>query len=767
MNYRIRFTRLTGHNVCSYPDFDIDLTAKGSVLITGVNGSGKSTPWYALTHLLYYMTPKGIRYKELINIHDPKDYHLRLELEIDGVPYAIEEFREHTLHGACRIIWRNGKDITPKGDTAIKTYIPELLNLDQQSFLSNVFLSQEHTHVLVDGKPMERQKHIMWLFGLNAFEDLSGEAKKERDALKGEIADVERIQEEIKDIEAQLKKLPTQTFAQDSLDEMTEKRSTLEKEITVLEGRRSRLADQVAKVEIRDGLVEELRELAVEESPTATDVADLGRQVSDLADRLAATKADLTLARKAEELREELANYQDLPPVADLRKELEKVQESKLLATEVKLPQAERAAKLRKKLNKISRDEVDKLQDLEDRESELQIAIKKLTQRVKETQLRLKKGICPTCKKPWELDEHEVAELETVLADSRSQLDDTNKRYYAVHARAEDARLRASLARKLEKLPEEDPQDIEIEIASLARQEKGLRADLTVAEEREEIRTKLSGAPKESTASLREKVKDLTGELADLRQTFNKAKQAHDLLRRIAKLPTGDLQRLKHKLTSVEKSLAANREEVKQLTEKLAETQSDLREVERLNEQLRQRREKIHTARKAIRDAKIWDTLREGFGHLLRARERKLLQRISKELPTYFNPLFGEQSQWCQAELCKERVGGGGIDIQVFSKDRKLPPKGPSPGQKAKLGIALLFALRDLYAQNQCNLIILDEPLWKIDQEARPAFLEILEGLRQKVETLIITTHEQEIKGHAFDHRWEAVIENGLSTLNC
>lgn len=764
-NYRLRFTRITGHNVCSYPDFDIDLTNKGSVLLTGVNGSGKSTPWYALCHLLYYMTPKGIRYKELINVHDPKDYHLRLELEIDGIPYAIEEYREHRLHGACRIVWRNGKDITPKGDQAIKTFIPELLNLDQQSFLSNVFLSQEHTHVLVDGKPTERQQHVMWLFGLNAFQDLSMAAKKERDALKDQISDVERLQEEIRDIEAHLKKLPTKTYGEEQLTEMTGERDELEKEITVLEGRRSRLANQVSKVEVRDGLTEELRELAIEESPTATDVAELGKEVADLSDELATAKSDLALVRKAEQLREELVNYQELAPVADLRRRLEKVQEAKLLATEVTLPQAERAARLRTKLNKIQRDEVDQLANLEDQETELQTTIKKLTRRVSDTQHQLKKGVCPTCKRPWELSEEELKNLEAILTDARTSLDDANKRYYAVHARAEDARERASLTRKLEKLPEEDPQDIDIQIASLVREEKGLRADLTVAEEREEIRAKLKDAPKESSNVMRERVKTLTSDLAELRQRYNKTKQAHDLLRRIAALPTGDLAQLKRKLVAVERSLADARARVKELTEKIAELQADLREVERLSGQQKQKQERIHAARSAIRDSKIWDTLREGFGHLLRLRERKLLQRISKELPTYFNPLFGEQSQWCQAELCKEKAGG--IDIRVFSRDRQLPPKGPSPGQKAKLGIALLFALRDLYAQNQCNIMVLDEPLWKIDQEARPAFLEILDNLRGKVETLIITTHEQEIKGHAFDHRWEATIENGLSTLNC
>jgi len=764
-DYRLRFTRISGHNVCSYPDFDLDLTDKGSILCTGVNGSGKSTPWYALCHLLYYMTPKGLRYKDLINVHDPKDYHCRVDLEIDGVPYVIEEYREHRIEGSRRIIWRNGQDITPRHDRDTKAYIPELLGMDEKTFLSNVFLSQEHTHVLVDGKPSERQHHIMWLFGLNAFEDLSDRAKRERNALEDEISDVSRTQEEIKDIDAQLKQLPTRTYAQERLEEMQTERGGLQTEIEVLEGRRSRLADRVSKVEVREGLVDELRELAMDESPTATDVADLRRRVSDTADDLARAKSDLSLAVKAQTLREELERYRELPPVSDLRAELERVQEAKLLAVEVTKPRADRAYTLRRKLNKIRRDEVDQLESLEARESSLNASIQKLTRRVKEIRHQLKQGVCPTCKRPWELSQEDLDALENELSDTRGELDDTNKRYFAVHARAEDARERSALLRKLNKLPAEDPQDVEIEIAGLIRQEKGLRADVAVAEEREEIRAKLAEAPAGKPEALRDKVKTLKGTLADLRQNYDKTKQAHDLLRRISKLPTGDLETLRKKLKATERSLETNRKRVTQLTEDIAGTQSQLREVEGLLEKRSKLQDKMRVSQHAIRDSKLWDALREGFGHLLRMRERKLLQRISKELPAYFNPLFGEQSQWCQAELCKEKSGG--IDIRVFSNERVLPPKGPSPGMKAKLGISLLFALRDMYARNQCNLIVLDEPLWKIDQEARPAFLEILDGLRQKVETLVITTHEQEIKGHAFDHRWEATIRDGLSHLRC
>lgn len=763
--YRLRFTRLSGTNVCSYPSFDIDLADQGTVLCTGVNGSGKSTPWYALTHLLYNFTTKGIKQRELVNIHDPRNYHCRVELELDGVPYAIEEFRDHRTEGTGRKIWRAGRELPTGGVRETLAEITRLIDLDQRSFLSNVFLSQEHTHILVDGRPKERQEHIMWLFGLNAFEDLSKLAKVETDKVKDQIADVERLKQEITDLKAQLKELPTRTYAKDELDKMRRERERLNKEIEVLEGRRSRISDRISKVEVRDELVRELRELAVEGSPTATDIEELQREVSDLADDLADTKSKLSLATKAATLREELERYGDLPPSKELRVELEKVQERKLRATEVELPEAERAHRLRQKLHKIRRDESDILDDLEHQEGEMEAKTKRMSRRVKEIRSQLKKGICPTCKRPWDLTEADIEELEHELADRVSKLDQANKDYYAMHARAEDARQVHTLNKRLSKLIDKDPQDIELEISGLAREERGLRQELTVSEEREDIRARLAEAPSEAPEKLRKRQRRLDRQLKEKRAEHRSAQQAHTLLRRISKLPTGDLRDLKAKLGDAEQALKDARSRITQLTEDISDLAADLKRVNQLTEDREHLEDKLEKSQHAMTDAKLWAAIRDGFGHLLRQRERKLLKRISKELPAYFNPLFGEQSQWVRAELCKEKSGG--IDIQVLSKEIALPAKGPSPGQKTKLGISLLFSCRDLYAKNASNLIVLDEPLWRIDQESRPAFLVILDELRKRVETLVITTHEQEIKGHAFDRRWETTIHDGVSTLRC
>lgn len=759
--YRLRFTRLQGTNVCSYLKFDIPLADQGTVLLTGVNGAGKSTPWYALTWVLYATTSKGLKYRDLINIHDPRNFWVRIDFELDGVPYAIENYRDHELLGTGYTIWRHGEDITPQGLDNAKALIPELIDMSEQSFLSSVFLSQESTHILMEGKPAQRRDHVMWTFGLTIYKDLIEGAKKKVESEKDEISDVERLAEELEDIKSQLKDLPTLTLARKEFEDDQAEQVRIKQEVEIFEGRRSKLARKVSQVEVRDRLVDELRELDVDGTPTATDVAELQQEVDRLSNRVAQVSAKQNQAHKAAELREELGNYEDLPPIKKLRSDLEAVRSRKMMLNSVTLPGAQEAHELRKKLNKIKRQEDP--EEVGRQELELQHKVQRLEERVKHVRQHLKKGTCPTCKRPWKASPDEIKRLKREATDLRAELDATNKKYYAIHARAKDARTRQTLMEALSKLPEEDPQDIEIEIANLARDEKALRGDLTLAENREKVQNQLQNAPEESEEELRKQIKRLKEARKEARSIAQRTSKAYDLLRQISKLPSGNLQALEAKLLKAEKILKRDRKRLEYLAGAIASHETRVTKIKRLNKELDEKEVKLKRSRRAIRDVKIWEALQKGFKHVLQQRERKLLKRISTELPAYMTPLFGKQSEWVKAELSRAKQGVG---MQIRSADKVLPVKGPSPGQRAKLGLALLFAMRDLYATGNSNLLVLDEPLWRIDEESRPAFMEIIEDVHKRVETLVITTHETEIKGHTFDHRWHATIQDGVSTLS-
>jgi DNA repair exonuclease SbcCD ATPase subunit len=759
-SYRLRFTRLQGTNVCSYAKFDIPLEGQGTVLLTGVNGSGKSTPWYALTNVLYSDTPKGLKYGNLINVHDPHNYWVRVDFELDGIPYAIEQYRDHDVLGTGFTIFRHGNDITPHGIDATKKYIPELIDISYRDFLSKIFLSQEDTHVLMEGKPAQKRDHIMHTFGLLPYKQLGDLAKQHKEEATQQIKDMQRSEEEMYDIERQLRELPTLTRLKQKLNKLKEERADLASEVKVLQTRKSQLAHKVSKLEVRDELVDELRELNISGSPTPTDVASLRQKVDTLADRMASLNSSLKLAQRAETLRSELDKYTELPPASKLRQDLEDVRSRKMMLTEVTLPGAQEAHRLRIKLNKIKREEDP--EELGDQELELEKKIRRIETALKALNKQVKKGICPTCKRPWKATPEDLRKAKAKRDDARAALDRTNKTYYALHARAKDARQRVDLRARLEKLPEKDPQDVELEIEQLHLDEKDIRADLALAEEREKIEAQIKGAPRQSSSELSQRLKRTKHDLKDARDLHSRTSKAHDLLRRISALPSGDREKLEDKLLRMEGRLDDASKRTEELIEEITNTKVQGTRVKKLMQRRDDLGVEMEQSKAAKRDSRIYQALQEGFRYVLQMRERTLLKRITKELPAYLIPLFGEQSDWVRAELTKDKSG---VDLQVMSGDRVLPTHGPSPGQRAKLGVALLFAIRDLYARGSCNLLVLDEPLWRMDEESRPAFLDLVENIKSRVETLVITTHEGEIKGHSFNHKWEATIHDGISTL--
>lgn len=202
----IRFLALRGQNAGSYRHFSIDLTHQGVVLLTGRSGAGKSFPWYALTHLIYAKTPKtGWKVRDLVNIHYPQDYHVALDVEIDGVTYTIEEYRDHAKEGNCRKVICKGVNLLQGlNDAQQKERIIQLLGISYPNFGSTVFLSQHHSHVLVEGTPKQREEHLMWVFGLEAYSTLTKATKEAAEDIAAEVGDLDPLKRELGEVNQQL-----------------------------------------------------------------------------------------------------------------------------------------------------------------------------------------------------------------------------------------------------------------------------------------------------------------------------------------------------------------------------------------------------------------------------------------------------------------------------------------------------------------------------------------------------------------------------------
>ena len=108
------FRKITLENFKSYSDMEFEFAQNKFAVITGNNGTGKSTIFDALCWCLYDKTITGRSGDSVLNIRNPRDCYVKLELTIDGVPCTVENYRNHSVH-------ENGKYVTYDGDTNIYT----------------------------------------------------------------------------------------------------------------------------------------------------------------------------------------------------------------------------------------------------------------------------------------------------------------------------------------------------------------------------------------------------------------------------------------------------------------------------------------------------------------------------------------------------------------------------------------------------------------------------------------------------------------------
>lgn len=764
----LNFLRLRGTNVCSYRSFDIPLNNQGTVFLQGDNGSGKSTPWYALTRLFYGKSPKKLTPSNMVNIHEAKDYWLRVDFERDGVPYAVEEWRDHSNPRPTwrerrngLLIYRNGQDVTPKDVKNVRALLPALIGYSHKNFLSTVYLPQEYSHVLVEGTPAVKRQHIMWIFGLKKFEDWSQQAKKEKDRLKGKLSDTVHLETEYKDICAELQAMGSLQDLVAAFKKALHIKDRLTSKLTVLESVLERdvvLASQIAR---REKLTEQLRALGMTDMLSSDELRALEKEIETLQEAVATYKQQAQALVGAYKIQKELEQYADIPQLAELRNSLEKVQKQKLLLQNIELPAAKKADEIREALEAI--DETSDVAFLEEKVFTFETQRKALENKLAQLVSQINRGVCPTCKRPWNIEAEDLEKLKQERDSSRVSLDNINKSYHLYRGRMKAGQRRDELKAKLERLPSSDADEIECVIEKLMSEEKKLVTDISVAENKIKLEAQLRALPPFSLEELRGKLATGKDLLAQKKALHEKGAEAARLLDQIAELPAGDSDVVERSVADTREAIALSRKRLEKVTARLYALQTQREKYKELKDRRDRLKLRIDQVTRSREDCRIWGHLQEGFQFLLKKQEHVLLSRVTQRLPSYLLPLFGKQSQWLRAELCKDSAG---IDMRLTSVGKPLPAEGPSPGMRAKLGLATIFAIRDTHEHAHCNLLVLDEPLQKMDSTCRPGFMDILNSLvKQKIGTIIVTAHDAEIKGAEFDRRWHATITRGISSL--
>lgn len=228
--------------------------------IVGPIGSGKSSLLDGIAFALYGKTPRAGRgTRDLINQRGAAA-HVELWFDVEGETWrAVRALRRkgqsaHNLyrHESADAESERLEEVT--GERAMTARVEELLGLDFDAFNRSVFLAQNRFAEFLQATAAQRDAVLKGVFGFDRLDRMAQVAKDRRDALKAELADLERL------------------------------RVDVEKDRATLEALQPAVEQAAARVTALDGASKQAAGLEAALESAARDAEHAGRRAAELAD---------------------------------------------------------------------------------------------------------------------------------------------------------------------------------------------------------------------------------------------------------------------------------------------------------------------------------------------------------------------------------------------------------------------------------------------------------------------------------------------------
>jgi exonuclease SbcC len=177
---QICFDTLELENFKSYEKTNFDFV-NGFTIITGRNGSGKTTIIDGLYWCLYDVTTKGRKGDSIIRKRAGKNCSAILKFRINEDQFEVRNYRKHYKYSDSKFLFKNGNDIS--GNTRKDTnIIIENLLIPSEVFLNCLLFSQYINNSFTEMKNSEQKDILDRMLGFDKFDryyDLASELFKE------------------------------------------------------------------------------------------------------------------------------------------------------------------------------------------------------------------------------------------------------------------------------------------------------------------------------------------------------------------------------------------------------------------------------------------------------------------------------------------------------------------------------------------------------------------------------------------------------------
>lgn len=759
------FETLDAKNALSYRDLHVDFDKQGLVLIDGAVGAGKSSLFNLATHVLYGQTPnKGIKDNAILNRYvvdesGPVGYRGVVQFRHRDHTYRVDQKRRFREGGGPE---ETGVSVTEDG-IVIDRKKGRSKNLDTQAdvagkvgmslreFYGGVYLSQGYTHDLIVGTPTERSQYLIRYFGIDLIDRLIVHVG-EQVASSAQDADLSSFDAKLQVIDAELAQYRSAADLAEQVRQLDALLSNLGIEVdraqsslsTALQGRRSYLDYRAARE-------------AVDQHVCAPMDVESARKERDT---LRVQQARLTeqagrLTRNAE-IVAQLARERKVDDLDKVRSLLQVLQHTKSTY--------EREAPILAKLDGLRAVlsdqpvEWDAGSDLILGTTREKLSVAKASLSALEAELSKLNAlgdVCFTCLRPVSSDEKQVwiDDRQRVLTATKKTIDRLSATYEVlVETKTSfdaDRKLRDQIANLESTLSGQGV----VNVANLKDDIKSL-TDAAASHIRYlELEAKLSSVDDVLDLSEIERLRVRWAERIDLLQQYvDLHGQVGDV---VLPVEQDDVDRLDATVTALAAEQGRARSDLATLRAELAIVQRLVRSREQIVE------DRAFVVTKAAKH-RVLHTLHLSLKDIRRLRLHDSAQLLAQRLPVYLKTLFHGED--IRVDVADEEDS---FDLVLYKTNTSIPLAGLSGGQKAKLGLAVLFAFTRL-VNRQSNMLVLDEPYTNLDASSRAACYEILRdllGTDQSLTSIFVMSHEQDLKNQRFDQRWYIDYDGRFSTL--
>jgi len=211
----IHFHKIRWKNLLSTGnDFtEIDLSSKGTTLIMGENGAGKSTILDAVTFALFGKTFRNINKPQLVNSITKKDMVVEIEFNITRVNYKIiRGMKPNVFEVYC-----NGTLVNQNAEMRdYQEYLERnILKINYKSFCQVVILGSASFVPFMQLPAAQRRGIIEDLLDLQVFTTmnvlLKDQVQENTDLIQSNMTEQKMVNEKIKMVKAHLKELQTKS----------------------------------------------------------------------------------------------------------------------------------------------------------------------------------------------------------------------------------------------------------------------------------------------------------------------------------------------------------------------------------------------------------------------------------------------------------------------------------------------------------------------------------------------------------------------------